>query len=80
MTVMGSGDVIGRNQPSENRRSRVKDPTENGGAARPPRARRQQMCGAMTQQGADNRMPSQPQEFVQLVGYRDPKTKSPARH
>jgi hypothetical protein len=33
----------------------------------------------MTQQGADNRTPSQPQEFVQLVGYRDPKTKSPAR-
>jgi hypothetical protein len=35
------------------------------------------MCGAMTQQGTDNRTPSQPQEFVRLVGHRDSKVRPP---
>jgi hypothetical protein len=35
------------------------------------------MCGAMTQQGDSNHTPSQPQEFLRLVGYRYPKVRPP---
>ena len=56
----------------------MKDPAESADTrATVQAARQQQMCGAMTQQGDDNHSPSQPQEFVRLVGYRDPKVRPP---
>jgi hypothetical protein len=74
---MGSGDVIGRNQSiPQTRRLDMKD--QSDGAVGPTRAskpRQQQMCGAMAQQGDDYHTLSQPQEFVRLVGYRDPRVR-----
>jgi hypothetical protein len=74
---MGSGDVIGRNQSiPQTRRLDMKDQSDSAGG--PPRAskpRQQQMCGAMAQQGDDYHTLSQPQEFVRLVGYRDPRVR-----
>ena len=79
---MGSGDiVVGKDQTTfKSRQSIVKDPPENAGTPRPGPATppQQQMCGAMTQQGAGNRAASQPQEFVRLVGCRDPKVRPPS--
>jgi hypothetical protein len=79
MAVMGSGDVIGRNQsiPEPRRLDMNVQTDETGGPPRAARPRQQQMCGAMTQQGDGNRASSQPQEFVRLVGYRDPKVRPP---
>jgi hypothetical protein len=34
------------------------------------------VCGAMSQQSCDSGNQSAPQKFVQLVGYRDPRTRS----
>jgi hypothetical protein len=81
MAVMGSGDIVaGKDQTTiKPRQPIVKDQTENAGGPRPSRPQ-QQMCGAMTQQGSDNRASSQPQEFVRLVGCRDPKVKPPGGH
>jgi hypothetical protein len=76
---MGSDDVVGRQSTPETRRQDMKDPFDNAGgqprASRPPQ---QHMCGAMAQQGDDYHTISQPQEFVRLVGYRDPRVR-PAR-
>jgi hypothetical protein len=79
MAVMSSDDVVGRHQSiPETRRKDVKDQPDNAGgqprASRPPQ---QHMCGAMAQQGDDYHTLSQPQEFVRLVGYRDPRVKPP---
>ncbi len=74
---MGSGDtVVGNPDPRPNR-STLKNPA---GSAEPPptsKPHQQQMCGAMTQQSDDSRAISQPQKFVRLVGYRDPKARPP---
>jgi hypothetical protein len=79
MAVMGSGDVIGTNQSiPETRRQDMKDAADSaGGPPRAPKPRQQQMCGAMAQQGDDYHRLSQPQEFVRLVGYRDPRVRPP---
>jgi len=76
---MGSGDIIGRNQSiPETRRLDMKDQCDSaGGPPRASRPRQQQMCGAMAQQGDDLHGLSQPQEFLRLVGYRDPKARPP---
>jgi len=78
MAVMGSGDIV-VGKPLKSRQSSVKDPADNGPGQqpRPAKPRQQQMCGAMTQQATDNRTPSQPQEFVRLVGHRDSKVRPP---
>ena len=72
---MGSGDiVVGKatsNQLTPN------DKIKGANAPQPSRPRQQQMCGAMTQQGDDLHGLSQPQEFLRLVGYRDPKARPP---
>jgi len=79
MAVMGSGDIAAgkHQQTSKFRQSVAKDATENaaGSSPEPARPHQAQMCGAMTQQGPDSRAPSQPQEFVRLVGSRDPKAR-----
>jgi len=80
MAVMGSGDTVaGNNQmTSKSRQPVVKDQTERADKSRRgPKPGQQQMCGAMTQQGTDNHAASQPQEFVRLVCYRDPKVRPP---
>jgi hypothetical protein len=79
MAVMGIGDIVVGKATPGSRQSIVKDQAENAIGPRrgPVRPRQQQMCGAMTQQGSDNHTPSQQQEFVRLVGYRDPKVKRP---
>ena len=41
----------------------------------PPKRERVRICGAMSQQRGDSGHESAPQEFVQLVGYRDPKAR-----
>ena len=76
---MSSDDVIGRHQSiPETRRQDVKGQSGNSdGPQRAVRRRQQQMCGAMAQQGDDYHTLSQPQEFIRLVGYRDPKVRPP---
>ena len=72
---MGSGGIIVGNAISNPGQSTVNDPAESADLARPSKPRQQQMCGAMTQQGDGSRATSQPQEFVRLVGHRDPKVR-----
>jgi hypothetical protein len=72
VAVMGSGDIVVGN-PTPNQST----PSDPGESAARPRPRQQQMCGAMTEQGDGNRAPSQPQEFIRLVGYRDPRVRPP---
>ena len=74
---MGSGDIVVGNAIPKSGQPTVNDPAENADPQRPPRHRQQQMCGAMTHQGDGSRATSQPQEFVRLVGYRDPKVRPP---
>jgi len=76
---MGSGDVIGRNQaiPQPGLLDLKDQADDPGGRSRGAPSRQQQMCGAMTQQGDHTRASSQPQEFVRLVGHRDPKVRPP---
>jgi hypothetical protein len=77
MAVMGSGDIVFGNATSKPDQLTSKDPPENAGGPRSSRPRQQQMCGAMSQQGDSNHTPSQPQEFLRLVGYRYPKVRPP---
>jgi hypothetical protein len=70
---MGSGDIVVGNTTPKPDQSIMKNPAENADPSRPSRPRQQQMCGAMAQQGDDYHTLSQPQEFVRLVGYRDPR-------
>jgi hypothetical protein len=79
MAVMGNGDIVVSKLTPGSRQSIVEDQAENTTGPRrgPIKPRQQQMCGAMTQQGTDNHSPSQQQEFVRLVGYRDPKARPP---
>ena len=72
---MGSGD-IGVGKATSNQLT-PKDQNKDADGPRPSGPRQQQMCGAMTQQGDDLHGLSQPQEFVRLVGYRDPKIRPP---
>jgi hypothetical protein len=69
---MGSGDIVVGSATAKLDQTALKDPAESADPPRQFKPRQQQMCGAMTQQGDANRAPSQPQEFVRLVGYRDP--------
>ena len=72
---MGSGDIVVGKVTSN--QSTPTDEAENDAGLRPSRPRQLQMCGAMTQQDDGNRAASQPQEFVRLVGYRNPKVRPP---
>ena len=72
---MGSGDIVVGKATSN--QLTPKDQIKDANAPRPPGPRQQQMCGAMTQQGDDHHGLSQPQEFLRLVGYRDPKARPP---
>jgi hypothetical protein len=74
---MGSGDIVVGNPIPKPNPSTPKNSVESGDPPRSSSPRQQQMCGAMTQQGDGNRAPSQPQEFVRLVGYRDPTVRPP---
>jgi len=74
---MGSGDIVVGNPALKSNQPTLKDPAERADPPRSSNPRQQQMCGAMTQQGDHNHAPSQPQEFVRLVGYRDPKVRPP---
>jgi hypothetical protein len=76
VAVMGSGDIVVGNAIPKPGQSTVNDPA-SADPPRPSRPRQQHMCGAMTQQGDDSRATSQPQEFVRLVGYRNPKIRPP---
>jgi hypothetical protein len=69
---MGSGDIVVGKATFRSDQLTPQDQTRDGDVPRPSGPRQQQMCGAMTQQGDHNRAPSQPQEFVRLVGCRDP--------
>ena len=72
---MGSGD-IGVGKATCNQLT-PKDQNKGSDRPRPSGPRQQQMCGAMTLQGDDHHGFSQPQEFVRLVGYRDPRIRPP---
>jgi hypothetical protein len=74
---MGSGDIVVGKATSRPNQLIPKDQTKDADEPRPSSPRQQQMCGAMTQQSDDSRATSQPQEFVRLVGYRDPKVRPP---
>lgn len=76
---MGNGDIVVGNATPKPNQAIAKNQAENAGGPRPGPASppQQQMCGAMSQQGDGNRTPSQPQEFVRLVGCRDPKVVPP---
>ena len=75
---MGSGDIVVGNAIPRSDQSAEKGPAETADPRQSPKPRRQQqMCGAMAQQGDDNHSPSRPQEFVRLVGYRNPKVRPP---
>jgi hypothetical protein len=74
---MGRGDIVVGNPNSKPDRSTVKKQAENSDRPPPPKPRQQQMCGAMSEQRSDHGAYSQPQGFVRLVGYRDPKIRPP---
>jgi hypothetical protein len=74
---MGRGDTVVGNPNPKPEQSTVKDQAENADSPRPSRPRQQQMCGAMSEQRSDHGGYSQPQGFVRLVGYRDPKVRPP---
>jgi len=74
---MGRGDIVFGSQNSKPNQSTVKDQPEDVGGSRRSKPRQQQMCGAMSLQGADSGGYSQPQGFVRLVGHRDPKVRAP---
>ena len=78
---MGGDDIV------DDRKSRgraattvtVQDPAKHVAAPAPPAfalAKPEQHCGAMSQQRGDSGEASTPQEFVRLVGCRDPKARS----
>ena len=73
---MGRGDIGVGSPNSKPNQSTVKDQTEDVSGSRPPSPRQQQMCGAMNEQRADFSGYCQPQGFVRLVGYRNPKVRS----
>ena len=75
---MGSGDIVVGNTTSKSDQFRLKKSAESAGEPASSAPRQQQMCGAMSQQGDDHHTSSQPQEFVRLVGYRNPKGRSPS--
>jgi hypothetical protein len=77
MAVMGSGDTVVGNAIPKSDQAAEKGPAATDPRQSPKPRRQQQMCGAMTQQGDDNHSPSRPQEFVRLVGYRNPKVRPP---
>jgi hypothetical protein len=72
---MGGGDIVVGNPIPKPNQSTPKDSVESGDPPRSSSPGQQQMCGAMSQQGDGSRSISQPQEFVRLVGYRDPKVR-----
>lgn len=74
---MGSGDIVVGNAIPKPGQSTLNGPAEGTDPPRWSRPRQQQVCGAMTQQVGDGQAPCQPQEFVRLVGYRDPKVRPP---
>jgi hypothetical protein len=74
---MGSGDIVVGKATNRPDQLTKQGQASDGDGPQPSRPRQQQMCGAMTQQGDGSRATSQPQEFVRLVGYRDPKIRQP---
>jgi hypothetical protein len=75
---MGRSETVVGNPDPEPNLPTVKKQAENADRPRPSKPRQQQMCGAMNEQRSDYGGYSQPQGFVRLVGYRDPKVR-PAR-
>ena len=73
---MGRGDIVGSLNSKPNQLT-VKDQTEDRAGPRPSRPRQQQMCGSMNEQRTDHGGYAQPQGFVRLVGWRDPKVRPP---
>jgi hypothetical protein len=72
---MGNGDIVAGKATSN--QLTPKEQIKNADGPRPAAPRQQQMCGAMAQQGDEYHTLSQPQEFVRLVGYRDPRIRPP---
>ena len=76
---MGNGDIVVGKAIPKSHQSIAADQTGNtvGPRPAPTKPPQQQMYGAMSQQGDGNRAPSQPQEFVRLVGCRESKVRPP---
>jgi hypothetical protein len=74
---MGSGDIVVGKANSRTGQLPPKDQSKDADGPQQSAPRQRQMCGAMTEQGNDSRAISQPQEFVRLVGYRDPRIRPP---
>jgi hypothetical protein len=68
---MGNGDIVAGKATSN--QLTPKEQIKNVVGPRPSAPRQQQMCWAIAQQGDEYHTLSQPQEFVRLVGYRDPR-------
>jgi hypothetical protein len=77
MAVMGSGDIVVGYPTAAPNRSRLKDSAKDTDGLPSSKPHQQQMCGAMSQQSDHSQLPSQPQGFVRLVGYRNPKVRPP---
>jgi hypothetical protein len=83
MAVMGSGDIIAGSNPSiPEPKAKAMDVKSlaKGAAASRQRAEAnsgERRCGAMAQQRSDSGATSTPQEFLHLIGCRDPKVRPP---
>jgi hypothetical protein len=82
MAVMGGDHSVVRNfvNSAPGTASSEADRTGVAGrAAISPSTSAAKLCGAMSQQRGDSGVYSQPQEFVRLVGCRDPKARKSAK-
>lgn len=74
---MDNGNIdVGKNAATRRPRRLIgESPAEREGPSNPAKVEQPGICGAMSQQSADNGNISAPQKFVQLVGCRDPKAR-----
>jgi hypothetical protein len=88
MAVMGNGNIVVGKRTSGSTKTRSERNSKQmlaeipkqvapARGAEPASLRTASHCGAMSQQRADAGMMSTPQQFVHLVGCRDPKTGLP---